>query len=574
MSQLQPSKRSAPHVVFLIDIVQDYSDGQEATVRWIQHMILRILLFFLDSVDKRTTWGYRFFSSNTCSIAMSNQSFRSISNSSIQAFREDFVNRIASSNNNTTSNGPSSQPTAEEAPFAVVNRNLVQTLAEFHWSDIDLASESPRRQQQQQQQWNRTHTMDVKNFTYLVTRAPHNVPALRTYLPPEMTLDDSLPLLDQVAQGLKKMHAELRKWLWEDYVYHRISLTWIDTGSFDTSSANDDTNAQETWICNGISSILRPFGGCHLNAAMLTEEYARFGLSFGAIFRECTQTKVEMTADTVTPMTADELVISSKYPSPVWIGTLIPHSDDHPPMQVKLYPESKHYPRPENIAAMEMIRTLYRSQFQLKWLSRTQRSIYVLAGDEAFASLMTELEKCHRLALVRLAFVSFDDVQYAIMDPKVTNTAVLRLLASDFEMSNIKPAGTLSMYRKRSFDGMPLDYLELPVTPAKRARLSKALGDTVKTEKAQAPLSESHIALVEHIRKKRQARREQLEAATETSHNSQSQMEVSSPVSIKEEAASFHMPRSVGELQIALRNIYFNALYTNKVYSISGGTFL
>ena len=82
------NKRSAPHVIFLVNIA-------EPNVDTIQHLILNILLYFLDCVDKRTTWGYRFFNGSNNNAATTfvsttaNQSFRSISVNTLETFKQD-----------------------------------------------------------------------------------------------------------------------------------------------------------------------------------------------------------------------------------------------------------------------------------------------------------------------------------------------------------------------------------------------------------------------------------------------------------------------------------------------------
>lgn len=223
---MTPNKRSAPHVVFLIDVVQQYENGHDATVRWIQGMVLRILLYFLDSVDKRTTWGYRFFNSKTRSIAMTNQSFQPISTKTVHEFANEYSKRIKNEHDPNLK--------AVDAPFTVVTRSLVQALAEFHWSDIDLSSESPRRQWSQSAASRGMQKIDIKNYTYLMSPAPHSLEALQQYMPSYSTINNNqeTDVNDQLAQWLQLMHSELRKWLWEDYANHRISLSWIDTGSF------------------------------------------------------------------------------------------------------------------------------------------------------------------------------------------------------------------------------------------------------------------------------------------------------------------------------------------------------
>ncbi|CAO3639638.1 unnamed protein product [Cunninghamella echinulata] len=61
MSVYRQSKRP-PHVVFLVDIqpLIHLSHVDTHSLEYIQTLILRILLYYVENVDNRITWGYRF----------------------------------------------------------------------------------------------------------------------------------------------------------------------------------------------------------------------------------------------------------------------------------------------------------------------------------------------------------------------------------------------------------------------------------------------------------------------------------------------------------------------------------
>ncbi|KAJ8656835.1 hypothetical protein O0I10_007432 [Lichtheimia ornata] len=547
---MTPIKRSAPHVVFLIDVVQQYENGHDATVRWIQGMVLRILLYFLDSVDKRTTWGYRFFNSKTRSIAMTNQSFHPISTKTVHEFANEFSKRIKNEHD------PSSK--AVDAPFTVVTRSLVQALAEFHWSDIDLSSESPRRQWSNSAASRGMQKIDIKNYTYLLTPAPHSLEALQRYMPSHSTINsnEDTDVNDQLAQWLQLMHSELRKWLWEDYANHRISLSWVDTGSF-------IGNSEELLLCNGLGSILRPFGGTHIRSSMLMSHFGSYGVSFSEVFHGCTPRTVNVGIDTISGKSTQEL-LGLKEEMQSWTVDLVQGSKEEQPSKIKVYPATSKPSRDLSIEQLDVVHYIHRCQWNMSWVeypSSEEEDIFVLEStDNKCSSLIDDLRAKRQLAISRIVG---NKEFYAVIEPKINNTAILRILAPSFQLSHITDMENLTPAKKRTFESTMLDYISLPATHAKKARLVDLLQDTSNESLKLASLSETKQQLLVDIKNRRRNRKGRLEAVVEAKLQSQSQPATPPPIHA-EPASSFELPKSAQELRDTLRQIYLETIYTQK----------
>ena len=114
---------------------------------------------------------------------------------------------------------------------------MIQSIAEFHWTNSDLSSESPRRQQQQSLR--KQTQIDVKNFIYLVTPLPQTCASWNDFVALSISTRSLSPSSssssskeNDIAKSLRLVHTELRRWLWDDYIENRISLSWIDTSSY------------------------------------------------------------------------------------------------------------------------------------------------------------------------------------------------------------------------------------------------------------------------------------------------------------------------------------------------------
>ncbi|KAI8138610.1 hypothetical protein BJV82DRAFT_290047 [Fennellomyces sp. T-0311] len=511
------TKRSAPHVIFLVNVVEPDADA-------IQHLILNILLYFLDCVDKRTTWGYRFFSSAATSISTTNQPFRPISVDTLEKFKEELV----------AQEQPRDDSDSQVAPFDTVKRALIQTIAEFHWSDADLSSESPRRQQPR-----KPSAIDVKNFVYLVTPVPQTREHCNRFV--QAKADQSIP------HNLRFMHNELRRWLWEDYIENRISLSWIDT--FD--GVPDDIQ-ESISICSGVNAVLRPFGGCCIRSSKLTADYTSYGMSFASMFHNwCARTIKVVSEDAALPRTDEEL-LSNQSPKACWTGRLI-FTPQVPPVEVHMYSVNESN-LPPNANEIDIISTVYRYQINIRSLD-TQGSpqIYILVGKEDFYTFAQQLNKRDAVAIVRVGDC------FGVMEPKAANSIMLRILASDFKLYDIQPEQENPPAASLTMGSNALEFLDMPATTTKKDRLACVLKAAPKSNLKLAPLSPQCQATLQAMKERRRQRKLKIVEGKE-------KKEPITPLPSQEvqEKPVYQLPSTAEALSRSIQEIYLGTLYTQK----------
>ncbi|KAI9305947.1 hypothetical protein BJ944DRAFT_239195 [Cunninghamella echinulata] len=315
MSVYRQSKRP-PHVVFLVDIqpLVHLKHVDTHSLENIQTLILRILLYYVESVDDRITWGYRFFNSLSTSITMSNRRFHPVSTTSLK----DFVNELylkvthersklhktkilpAELPHNPIENEDREDQGQEEEEIKIQNnitltkemdpcfvnlkQALMQTLAEFQWKDIDLLGASPRSQRIRNSTIKggsrRNEPLLINNYLYVISHRPKSFTDLNHYIygqhekPPNQKHDELLGIFDRIDY----MASELKRWLWEDFANQHISINWMDCNDNDTSDATSN------YIQKGLNSVMQMFGGCLIPETMLKIDYSHYGLSFATLF--------------------------------------------------------------------------------------------------------------------------------------------------------------------------------------------------------------------------------------------------------------------------------------------------
>lgn len=214
-------KRSPPHIVFIVDLLQPAEQ--------IQLLVARILLYFIKRFDRRATWGYRFFRSDRSSINMKAYPFHPINQKSVSQFTSDL--------REATLYGNLAQESTGKPTFSNVKDTLIQSLAEFRWKANDLMAETPSRFEPLGGPL--PDTIDVKNFTYLITPIPHTFEELHVY-----TGRPSKDRNINSVADLQFIRDNLYKWLWDDFMESRISLSIIDSTPCDEIMASSMKSLQ------------------------------------------------------------------------------------------------------------------------------------------------------------------------------------------------------------------------------------------------------------------------------------------------------------------------------------------
>ncbi|KAG2218259.1 hypothetical protein INT45_006260 [Circinella minor] len=527
------NKRSAPHVIFLVNIV-------EPNVDTIQHLILNILLYFLDCIDKRTTWGYRFFNGSNNNAATTfistttNQSFRSISVNTLETFKQDYLNqqqRQQQCGDNIDS--------VCSSTFEIIKRTLIQSIAEFHWTNSDLSSESPRRQQQQSLR--KQSQIDVKNFIYLVTPMPQTCSSWNDFVASSIstqTLLSSSSKENDIAKSLRLVHTELRRWLWDDYIENRISLSWIDTSSY---LSDDDQEAKS--IYHGINNVLRPFGGGYTRVSNLTADYNSYGGSFASIFHHLNARTIKVVSEEeALPRSDQELLVA--------------------PIQVDMYPinQSKMGLVPNDTKEIDILCAVYRYQINIDSLDTNIPQLYLLVGknNDDLCTFIQQLKYRNSVAIVKFGN------RFGVIEPKAENCILLRLLVSDFKLFDLEP-------EQSSLDGViennttttipagsnVLDFLNIPATTVKKEKLSVFFKESGQQQQQQQQKSQLKLAPLSS------EQASTLEAMKESKVKKEPVTPLPSQ-EIKEEKDIFQLPSTTETLLSSLQELYYGTLYIQK----------
>ncbi|KAI8334209.1 hypothetical protein BC941DRAFT_100947 [Chlamydoabsidia padenii] len=329
MSAYRSSKRP-PHIVFLVDtspFLYTNNTLDDSSVTSLQAMILRILLYYVDMVDDRTTWGFRFFNTNSASITMSNRRFLPVSSQSIQDFLKELFIKV----DQERAKPPTTNDT--DSCYSNLKQTLMQTLAEFRWKDIDLLGASPRSQSIP----NSTKSVTIKNYMYVVSHRPHTMDDLQHYMGESTAMVDK----HRVLTCIQKIADDLKRWLWDDYANHQISINWIDREDTKTHKEVD------LLIQTGFGSIMQMFGGHLITETMLKQDYAYWGLSFGTVFDHYRSLSMDATPELKLPILPDpkgkKLISNDKsnnsnnqIDTPIWSGPLISKTTNEDHLQTQI----------------------------------------------------------------------------------------------------------------------------------------------------------------------------------------------------------------------------------------------
>lgn len=131
------------------------------------------------------------------------------------------------------------------------------------------------------------------------------------------------------------------------------------------------------------------------------------------------------------------------------------------------------------IEQLDIVRFIHRCQLKMSWIeypSSEEQDIFVLeAADNKCSSLIDDLRAKRHLAIVHIIG---NKELYAVIEPKVNNTAILRILSPTFQLSHVSDLDMTPPKKRTFFESTMLDYISLPATHAKKARLVDLLQDT------------------------------------------------------------------------------------------------
>ncbi|KAI7869108.1 hypothetical protein BDF14DRAFT_376648 [Spinellus fusiger] len=271
------------HVVFLIDT------HEQTLALWkIKHIILQILLYFFASVDKDTTWGFRFFNSQSAVVDVIKHPFYPITDESIELFVAHYSQQINKESKRHTLNSTSAR---RNTPYAVLKETLMQLLAEFQWSNTDSYSSyvSTRRTPKSGcfVSGKSCQGVTIINHVYLLTDCPETHEKMLHFvghsLPPSITTTtEEMQQTKTLAKAVQFMAYDMQKSLWENYVKRQISLNWINTSP--TAATLEETKGVQRKIALGLSRFLDLFGGHLFPHYLALIHHAKYGYSFTSIF--------------------------------------------------------------------------------------------------------------------------------------------------------------------------------------------------------------------------------------------------------------------------------------------------
>ncbi|KAI9274749.1 hypothetical protein BDA99DRAFT_556145 [Phascolomyces articulosus] len=568
------NKRSAPHVIFLVN-------SSEPNVDTIQQLILNILLYFLDCIDKRTTWGYRFFHGGSLHgdatatpfiSTTANQPFRPISMQAMETFKQDFLKqqqRQVHEEESIDANDDKCHSTAtfSSCTFEIIKRTLIQSIAEFHWSDADLASESPRRRHSSR----KPTQVDVKNFIYLLTPLPQTVSQWNDFMISSQKVDkDENEGNDVIAKRLRIVHAELRRWLWDDYIENRISLSWIDTLNFIS-----DNEQEAKSIYHGINTVLRPFGGGYTQISKLTADDHSYGNSFASMFHSLNARTIKVVPeDMALPRTDKTLLGYGATPLHHYPAELI-FTPQIAPIQIEMYPVNQSNDNDqqvsEKIKQIDVLCAIYRHQINIRSLDTDIPQLFLLVSkhnekesySNDFYIFIQQLKNRGAAAVVR-----YGD-RFGVIEPKTTYSVLLRLLVTQFKMFDIEPEQQ-ELLMGRPFDMIgfnALEFLDIPATTVKKEKIStffkepSSSGQQHSKEQLKlGSLSSEQTNILQAMKERRRQRKEKLAKTKE-------KKEYRTPVASQEnqeEKAVFQLPTTIETLVQSLQELYYGTLYTQK----------
>ncbi|CAO3635523.1 unnamed protein product [Cunninghamella blakesleeana] len=488
MSVYKQNKRP-PHVVFLVDIQPliylNHVDTQ--SLESIQTLILRILLYYVESVDSRITWGYQLFNSISTSITMSNRRFHPMSTTSIN----DFVNELyleVTHEDSKLHKTKAMVPTATtvtttdleedmkkkenmDPSFVILKQALMQTLAEFQWKDIDLLGASPRSQRIRDSTikggTRSNDSIPINHYLYIISHRPKSFTDLNHYIyghhekPPTPKHKELLGIFNH----MEYMANELKRWLWEDFANQHISVHWVDRDD------NDTVDVTSNYIQKGLNSVMQTFGGCLIPETMLKTDFSHYGISFASLFEHYRfqYMSPNPTLNLSKPIRGR---ISSSPSSminldvPVWAGDIIFSGEVNGNISVCISPlerdklvsqsEPSHQQNNtivstlensfKNVNSLSILNFISIYEIQLDWLSRNKNEPSVTncilwSYNESFLTLLKLLKTYQMVMILKIDYKSDDEVvnveheKLAIVECLMDGCAAMTFIKNDININ-------------------------------------------------------------------------------------------------------------------------------------------
>ncbi|ORX58926.1 hypothetical protein DM01DRAFT_1209443 [Hesseltinella vesiculosa] len=583
MNVSRTSKRP-PHVVFLVDtsIFTNQNANNSFTIEDLQTMILRILLYYIDCVDDRMTWGYCL--TNTCMDTAPTVNSRRFFQTTATAL-EDFVAQLDAMVPRIQDPQPDPSTTPTQAPlcarFTNLKRSLMQMLGEFQWKDIDHLGASPRGQRVRHGSSIKGMgpTLPIVNYIYVISRYPTSISDLKTFIYGQrarviQTKLTARGALMDAYDDISHMANDLKRLLWDGCANQNLSINWINALDHQVSPFPSEAPEMTRLIQSGFSALMSMFGGHLIPGSLLRyDEDESFGLSFATMFDQyrlalmydspefrwaVNRKDIEKTKgmlDIPNPHTAC-------LPPRQWHGDLI---DGQDAMGISVYRLDKRSSQPTakpfvDVSSLEVLKRRQVEGVRFAMAAKTQ-AFAVYSNSDRFHSLVQQLHSHHQVIYVCLqreppSNITHDNNWLGLLEPLSPTTAALTLFIGDLDDITSLDDATKSQY---CADVPPppmlgpnlMDFLPLQIT-------DQAIIDDIDSSSAQTTNSNTVLdmkipdalaALLEPTKEPRPAKEKKPSAINETA---------------KAKPSSQSLPSSLDELQHHLDTAYLDALYTSK----------
>ncbi|KAI9014567.1 hypothetical protein CLU79DRAFT_368638 [Phycomyces nitens] len=272
-----PNENSA-RVVFLIDTNDPSIDASK-----IKQIALQILLYFYDYVDKKVTWGYRFFSSESAAVDAAKHPLYPFMPEHISAFETKCARKLRQESLSSVPRSPVGK--RQTTSYSVLKETMMQILAEFQWASTDSYLNTTRQKTKPTcfQSNKQGHGVETKNHVYMLTNCPDTYEAMLRYVG-YSDLEDADATEDQkiehMAQAIHFMAQDMQKSLLGNYIQRQISFNWINT----LGNPNEPEKSFQKPISHGLSKFLGLFGGHMIPYYLGLVNHAKYGCSFSTLF--------------------------------------------------------------------------------------------------------------------------------------------------------------------------------------------------------------------------------------------------------------------------------------------------
>ncbi|ORZ15210.1 hypothetical protein BCR42DRAFT_416627 [Absidia repens] len=617
MSGTRLSKRP-PHIVFLVDTLPfvEATTLDESAIASLQALVVRILLYYVDAVDDRITWGFRFFNTNSTSITMSNRRFYPISTHSIHDFVKELRAKVDHERIKaaTTAQGNGDQSIinksngTSDSCFSNLKETLMQTLTDFQWKDIDLLGASPRSQRVRNStktgggHHRRHQPVVLNNYMYILSHRPHTLSGLHHYMEGhhvKKTIQTKLTSQGELIDAydtMQKMADELKRWIWDGYATNQISINWIDKASSRAPKEMD------TFIRTGFDAIMQMFGGHLIDESLLEYDYEHFGLSFGTLFNHYRNKLMDPVPELKLPMVRcqqgkkmvphDDNNDNKKADSPDWSGHLISRVNRQDCFQIyarSLGRNSLSHPHhttkpPANtlfdtVESMEIVSFISVDKIKLEWIETPGENIYILwSSGIGFSSLVHSLQDHQLVLIVKLCSSNESVTQLALVESIIGGCASLSLLSTKKEEDFITSYHLLLPEKNEDISLPPcpaplgsniIDFLKVSTSPSVLHDLDKTAATKGRPNvELMMDLPPCVDALIHG-----QSSKISLADRSEPRTNGDLPTEIK-PVESSGDSSTNTMPDTIDEFTQALQDLYLDTLYTTKYTLLESMTVL